>query len=155
MSRPSSRTPVKNNDAVVLAFGTPIEGVEGALTLSDGIGTTLNTLDKSDRRFSLPLQVDLLEVSPGTELVLVRVRSGRDSGRLGEGGKKVVKEDDERSIGDGGAYISDNCDSSEGEVNADSRFRTLSHWVWVVYRVEWRTIWRGEDGESVVVVGLH
>jgi hypothetical protein len=52
-------------------------------------------------------------------------------------------------IGDGGAYISESCASSGGDAIAESNWRTLSHWVWVVSReVESATL-RDEEGVMV------
>jgi hypothetical protein len=50
--------------------------------------------------------------------------------------------------GDGGAYISESCASSEGEVRAEKRCRMLSHCVSVVCKDDWRVTRRDEDGEE-------
>ena len=48
-----------------------------------------------------------------------------------------------------GAYISESCESSDGDVKADRRWRMLSHWVWVVRRDDPRAIRTDEQGEEV------
>jgi hypothetical protein len=51
-------------------------------------------------------------------------------------------------MGEGGAYISESCESSAGAVRAEKSLRILSHWVCVVCREEWRATRREEDGDD-------
>lgn len=54
-------------------------------------------------------------------------------------------------MGDCGAYISDNGAISDGDVSAEKMWRTLSHWVCVVWREDWRVTRRELDGDAVLV----
>jgi hypothetical protein len=54
--------------------------------------------------------------------------------------------------GEGGAYISESCESSEGHVNAENSWRTLSHWVRVVWRVVCKETRRALEVMAGVVV---
>lgn len=78
----------------------------------------------------------------GTEEVRL-LEAGKEYGRAEASSANIVLR------GEGGAYISDNCDNSGGDVNADNNWRTLSHWVWAVEREEWiatRIEDRGDEG---------
>lgn len=87
----------------------------------------------------------------GKEVVRLRdgVVKGSENGRIvldasgDRGGSRSVKGG---RTGDGGAYISEICERDVGEVSAESRWRTLSHWVWVVWSDDWRARRSAEDG---------
>ena len=79
---------------------------------------------------------------PSGGMERVRRRAGSESGR-----RFVSCEEKTDLIGDGGAYISESCASSEGRVRAEKMCRILSHWVCVVCKEDWRAIRRNEEGE--------
>ena len=75
-------------------------------------------------------------------------REGNDRGR------GLPTRDRGDFMGDGGAYISESWESSEGHVRADKSWRTLSHCERVACRVVWSDIRRAfeeEDAEEGVV----
>ena len=52
----------------------------------------------------------------------MRARTGKENGR-------AISGENEEWVGVTGAYISESCESSDGDVKADKRWRILSHWV--------------------------
>jgi hypothetical protein len=95
--------------------------------------------ERSERRLSRFLTTCMPGGAPAQVERLSRFSKG--GGERGGGSTKECR-------GEGGAYISASWAASSGAVSAASRWRTLSHWVCVVWREEWRERRMADTGEG-------